>query len=316
MMTKGKIIYLFCIFLLLGSCSTYTTFYGKTYSEITAENKNKAYRLDLSYQGLKTLPDAVDSIQDLRMINLSNNTALNLDQTLKKLAIHKNLKILILDSLDIKEIPTSIKLFPNLKQISLVDNPNLDLKQVIDQISELPVEFLNLKNTKLTKLPENISKLTHLRDLNLSYNSINDLTSYVYLGKLPELYSLWLDHNELQTFPKTIGRLRQVRFLYIDHNHLKELPEQLKEMRKVWVIHAGYNQFEELPPIFSKMKSLLMVHINNNQIRSIPEAYETEKYPLAGLLLDNNSLSDKEIKKAKKTFNGFFLLSFEQKAYK
>ncbi|WP_139195569.1 leucine-rich repeat domain-containing protein [Aquimarina amphilecti] len=250
------------------------------------------------------------------MVNLSNNPNLNIDKSLNQLATHKNLEVLILDSLGIKTIPESIKLFPNLKQISLVNNPGLNLQQILTEISELPIEFLNLKNNQLTKIPENITALNTLRDLNLSYNKIHDEASYSYLGQLPKLYSLWIDHNKLEQLPNTIGQLNQIRFFYVDHNYLKGLSDQLLEMKNVWVIHAGYNKFKEFPSVFSSMKSLLMVHINNNEIVSIPEVYETEKYSLAGLILDNNPLSYEEIIKAKKTFKGFFLLSFEQKSYK
>jgi len=310
-----KLLFYISISLLFIDCSTYTTFYSTTYQEINLDTSSKIHRLDLSNQELEELPSAIANLKDLRMINLSNNSKLNIDSTLRKLAVYKNLEVLILDSLDIKEVPPSIKLFSNLKQISLVHNPNLNLEQAITQISELPIEFLNLKNNKLTKLPKNITTLKNLRDFNLSYNTIEDEKSYSYLGKLPKLYSLWIDHNKLKELPSTIGELSQIRFFYMDHNELKELPDQLTEMRKAWVIHAGYNQFKELPAVFTAQKSLLMVHINNNQIEHIPKVYETEKYALAGLILDNNPLPKTEILRAKKIFNGFFLLSFKQKVY-
>ncbi|WP_299253391.1 hypothetical protein [uncultured Aquimarina sp.] len=314
-MIKRHLLYI-SISLLSFSCSTYTTFYSKTHQEINPAKSSKIYRLDLSNQDLEELPVSIENIKDLKMINLSNNTKLNIDNTLKKLAVHKNLEVLILDNLDIKKVPASIKLFPNLKQVSFVNNPNLNLQQAITQISELPIEFLNLKNNKLTSLPKNITKLQDLKDLNVSYNSINDPNTYIHLGKLPKLYSLWIDHNHLKILPKTIGELDQIRFLYVDHNELKDLPDQLVNMKKVWVIHAGYNKFTELPEVFTTMKALLMIHVNNNQIQVIPKAYETEKYPLAGLLLDNNPLPEAEKQKAKKIFSGFFLLSFGQKGYK
>ncbi|WP_298539622.1 hypothetical protein [uncultured Aquimarina sp.] len=314
-MIKRWLVYCMCLLLLCSSCNTYTTFYSKTHVEINSEKFSKIHRLDLSNQNLNELPKSITKLKDLRMINLSNNMNLDIDSSLRKLAIHQNLEVLILDSLDIKTIPESIKLFPNLKQISLINNPGFNLSQILQQISELPIEFLNLKNNKLTKLPENIKALKNLRDLNLSYNTIKDEESYSYLGELPKLYSLWIDHNKLKELPNSTGELSQIRFLYIDHNELKELPDQFTEMRKVWVIHAGYNLFSELPPEFTKMKALLMVHINNNQIQHIPKVYETDKYALAGLILDNNPLPETEIQRAKKIFNGFFLLSFKQELY-
>ncbi|KAA1246972.1 leucine-rich repeat domain-containing protein [Aquimarina sp. RZ0] len=249
------------------------------------------------------------------MINLSNNKNLNLEETFQELMQHKNLEILILDSLNIIKLPDAIKSLSNLKQLSLINNPKLDLVQIFDQLSELHIEFLNLKNNNISLLPENITKLQKIKDLNLSFNVLQHKKNYEYLSKLPLLYSLWIDHNNLKELPETIGALSQIRFLYIDHNSLEKLPEKITEMKKVWVIHAGYNRFRRLPPEFVKMKALLMVHINNNQITTIPNVYETEKYPLAGLLLDNNPINDIEINRVKNIFKGFFLLSFEQKKY-
>ncbi|MBW1298387.1 leucine-rich repeat domain-containing protein [Aquimarina litoralis] len=314
-MTNKTISFYLCTLWLFASCNTYTTFYSRTYDKIPEKNVPTIHRLDLRNQNLTELPKTIDQIKDLRMIDLSSNPQLDLELALEKLSIHNSLEVLILDSLDIKTIPKSIKKFSNLKQISLVHNPNLRLDQVISQLSELPIEFLNLKDNQLTKLPENITSLKHLKDLNLSYNSITDSNTYIFLGRLPKLYSLWIDHNELKTIPKTIGKLAQIRFLYLDHNSLRELPDELIDMKKLWVVHVGYNKFTELPSVFARMKVLLMVHINNNDITEIPKIYETEKYALAGLLLDNNPLSNKEIERAKRIFKGFFLLSFEQKLY-
>lgn len=314
---RNNIRYIFlCILVCVyTSCSTYTTFYSKTYKQITGNNISKIHRLDLSNQNLTELPAGINKIKDLRMINLSNNPRLNLNNAFKKLSIHTNLEVLILDNLGIRIIPESISQFNKLKQISLAHNTNLLLESTVSRLSKLQIEFLNLANNKLTKLPENIIKLTSLKDLNVSHNTMNDPETYKLLGQLPKLYSLWIDHNELETLPPTIGNLNQIRFLYIDHNNLADIPDSMMDMKKLWVIHAGYNKFRELPAVFAKMKVLLMVHINNNEIRTVPQIYETEKYPLAGLLLDNNAFSKEEVERAKRIFNGFFLLSFEQKVY-
>ena len=315
-MIKVRHTYLLVLGLLfvLSGCNTYKSFYKKTHYSITENSKpEKIYRLDLSRQNLSALPKEVQELSNLRMLNISNNPNLDLEEVFKTITENKELSILIMDSMDIDRLPESLRKLTNLSQLSLVNNPDLDWKQSFSVLSTLPLDFLNLKQNNIKTLPDNIVDLKLIKDLNLSYNHLEGTQNFEFLAKLPKLYSLWLDHNEIKELPETIGKLDQVRFLYIDHNELSQLPATMKDMRKVWVIHGGYNKFEELPPVFTEIPGLFMVHMNNNQISIIPEVYSTEKYPLAGLLLDNNPISGMEKEKAQELFKGFFLLSFEQK---
>ncbi|GAA4271665.1 hypothetical protein U6A24_13850 [Aquimarina gracilis] len=312
-MIKKKAIYLLLVIIAVfaNSCATYTNFYSKTHISVP-QNDTSIHRLDLSDQGLDSLPNSVSKLKDLRMINLSKNPKLDLEKVIPKLVSHKNLEILILDSLNISKLPYTIRKLSNLKQLSLAYNANLDTENTLTKIAELPIEFLNLKGNHIKTLPKNITKLESLKDFNLSHNRLKGNQNYELLGLLPNLYSLWIDHNQLTELPNSIGKINQIRFLYIDHNDLQELPEAMSTM-KTWVVHAGYNKFKELPGVFTKMPALFMVHMNNNDITTIPKVYETESYPLAGLILDNNPVLKPEKQKAKQLFKGFFLLSFEQK---
>ncbi len=307
----GKYILFVIITFLASSCTTYINFYSKTHTTVS-KNDQKIFRLDLSSQNLDALPESISTLKDLRMLNLSGNPNLDLEKELKKLSNPKNIEILTLDSLNLQRLPKSILKLSNLKQLSLANNPTLDVKQALDLITILPIEFLSLKGNRIEEIPQNIVKISSLKDLNLSYNKLRGDQNFELFGKLPKLYSLWVDHNELEVLPASIGKVDQIRFLYIDHNKLQELPKEMSAM-KTWVVHAGYNQFKELPEIFTNMHSLFMVHINNNDITTIPDAYQKEKYPLAGLILDNNPINTKERTKAEILFKGFFLLSFEQK---
>mgnify|MGYP000044169227 CR=1 FL=1 len=298
------------IFVLLSSCSTYTTFYGETVRTLDVDTKTR--RLDVSYQDLKEFPVSFEKLETLRMLNLSGNTQLDIPEILASLPHPEKLEILVLDSLQLKKIPEVLSDYKNLKQLSLAYNPTLAIEETITVIEELPLEFLNLKGNQLTQLPEAITHLKTLKDLNLSYNKVHDENSYTYLGALPNLYSLWLDHNYLAKLPKTIGAIDQITYFYIDNNALTFLPQEMENMTGLRVLHAGYNKFTELPERFIKMPSLIMVHINNNQITSFPRKYEVEKYAMLALLLDHNPLPEEERLWAEKTFKKFFLLSFEQ----
>lgn len=246
-------------------------------------------------------------------LDLSGKTGIDLDATFTNFPTPTKLEVLILDSLQLKLLPKSIIRFKNLKHISLAFNANLDLQQAFENIKELPIEFINLQKNQLTKLPENIKKLQSLTDINLSYNNLKDENTYLFLSKLPHLNEVWLAHNYLQEVPTNIGYLTQISRLYLGHNQLEKLPEEMSKMQQLKVLHLEHNHFKKFPELFLKTPALLLVHLNNNAISKIPKSFEGKKISIKGLILDNNPIPEHEIAWAKKEFNSFFLLSFQQK---
>ncbi|MEP0262828.1 leucine-rich repeat domain-containing protein [Dokdonia sp.] len=307
----NRTVFISCILLvLLSSCGTYTTFYGETVQDTTVDEHTR--RLDLSYQNLTELPLAYDTLHSLRMLDLSGNVDLDISHVLASITYPEEIDVLILDSLNLKEIPPELKRYTHLKQLSLGYNPRLDIEKTIASLEGTSLEFLNLRGNEIIEIPQNIETLQTLKDLNLSYNHIHDEASYQYLGALPKLFSLWIDHNELTVLPTTIGGLSQLRYFYIDHNKLTTLPSEISGMERVWTIHAGHNRFTELPIELMGVPKLILVHMNNNRIASISRNYGEKKYSMKALLLDHNPLPKEERLWAEKAFKNFFLLSFKQ----
>ncbi len=296
--------------LLLFSCNTYKTYYNDTITQISNEENSKdILRLDLSES--QDVIYNIDGLKNLRMLNVSTRGDINLDSLFLKLPNPKELRVLILDSMHLDNLPSTINRFTRLKQLSLNNNPDLKLEVVIHKIKDLSIEFLNFQHNEISEIPENIEGLTYLKDLNLSNNNLDGFNHFEYVSSIKHLSSLWLTDNKLSEFPTSLGSLQQLRNLYIEHNNLIDIPEDITGMKKVWVIHAGHNLFTELPANFGKMKSLILLHINNCQISSIPEVYSKKRsYSMLGLIIDNNKLSVNEKKFCRKSFGHFFVLSF------
>jgi Leucine-rich repeat (LRR) protein len=312
----NKYSYILVIYICLGlltSCSTFATFYGDTATVISEEGK--ILRLDLSYQNLQVVPEQFNQLTQLRMLDLSGNTQLDIEHVLSKVSSPEKLAVLILDSLQLSQLPKNLSRFKNLTQLSLVHNPDLDWGIAFQQLENLPLVFLNLQRNNINSLPTTITKLSKLKDLKLSYNMLKDEQSYIFLSQLPNLYAVWLDFNELTVVPDNIGLLSQITYLYLDGNMLTDLPSSMRSMMSLSVIHLGYNKFSQLPERFMEMPKLLMVHINNNQITTIPRNYGIKKYALLALLLDGNPIPPEEVRWAKKALNRYFLLSFEQPVF-
>lgn len=305
---RNVIIWILLALLSVG-CQTYKRSFGNTYTSINA-NSSKIYRLDLSNQNLSKIPKSISQCDALRMLNLSGNPDLDIDDAFNAISTPETLEVLILDSLQIDVLPQSINRFINLKHLSLNANPETDFDAIFDLVNELPIKFISLQQNELKSIPTSFSKLEKLKSVNFSNNQLGKSEDFKILSRLPELTSLWLTDNSITVLPAEISDLKGLRNLYLEHNLLKTLPEEIAQMPKVWVLHLGHNQFKELPVILTRMNSLLLLHINNNPIHSIPEAYATEKYSLMGLIIDNNELSDQDIKRWEKEFSAFFQASF------
>jgi Leucine-rich repeat (LRR) protein len=307
-MTK-KIFYILILCgIILQSCSIYKRSFGTTFTKIDTENYEQLYRLDFSNQQLKEIPLNMGKLVELRVLNLSGNTDLNLAEVFEALPNPEKLEVLILDRLDLKSVPKTIRRFHNLRHLSLNFNPAIELEKICTTIKKLPLEFLNLQSNNLKGFPITIGSIKTLKAINTSHNRISNLEN---LGKLPNLQSLWLTDNNIGKLPKEIALLTSLRNLYIEKNKLTSLPNAMQKLESLTVLHAGYNLFQHLPKQLVEIPRLLLLHINNCQITEIPKVFSTSKYSLMGIILNNNKLSEEDKKQWSEEFNSFFVASFK-----
>ncbi len=280
--------------------------------DVLTSNKirySKVRRLDMSKQQLKELPSDLKKFENLRSVNLSNNPDLNFENAIQTLRELKKLEVVILDSNRIEKIPENIGSIKLLTHLSLVNNPKLDLSQLSEILQESTrLKSLNLSNNNIQKLPESFSELSTITNLRLTNNGINSVDDFIVLGKMESLDLLWLDENNIEELPISIGQLK-VREIYLDNNAISYLPQEILGCSNLCVMHLGNNKFTKLPKVIIEMPKLYFVSLNKNEISLIPTVFEKSKYHLSALVLDDNELSEDQIKMAKKYFSSFFLLS-------
>lgn len=307
-MRRGCLWALIVAVTLLGtSCETYRAQFGETASSIDA----RALTLRLDFSGGKriTLPDDVDKLKRLRMLNLSDNPGLDLAATLTRVCALPKLSTLLLEGMAMSELPDAIQRCRSLTSLSLARNPKLRLPDALTKLAGSKIQFLNLSENKLSRLPKEIRGLERLEDLRLSHNEITDLETFEYLSSLPELYTLWLDHNQYANVPESVGSLQQIRYLFLDHNEITMLPAAMTNMRRLKVIHLNHNRLRALPERMLDMPNLLMAFLSSNAIQHISPRFETESYFLRGIVLDDNCLSADQAVRAAKQFRHFFMFS-------
>lgn len=145
-------------------------------------------------------------------------------------------------------------------------------------------EELILERYSLLSLPHSITRLTHLKTLNISRNEIKDIS---FLAELKQLESLDLRGNQIQSFSFLV-EFKQLQFLGLSVNKVEDLSYifELPELKSLGLV---INQIQNLS-FLSNLKQLKSLDLSNNQSQDY--SFLTELKQLTSLRLSNNQIRD------------------------
>ena len=177
--------------------------------------------------------------------------------------------VLELDGQDLTELPGEIRVLrQNLKVLSLSNN---QLSKLPDEISLLEqLTELDVSDNLLTELPPQIGNLIGLKTLSIGHNRLRELPPSI--GQLTDLRELRANDNKLRELPAEIGQLTKLRRLHIQQNRLTELPQEFTRLEALWEWEAKPNR---LPPSGQdglKASQNLWIHPPEEIVRKGPKA--------------------------------------------
>ncbi|MCT7956014.1 leucine-rich repeat domain-containing protein [Laspinema palackyanum] len=186
-----------------------------------------------------------------------------------------------------------------------------ELLQIIQQAAEDKVTSLDLSNTQLSALPQEIGELSNLTELNLSYNYLRDLPQEIgqlsnlinldlwsnqlsalhpEIGQLSNLTELGLAGNKLTALPQEIGQLSNLTELDLAGNKLTALPPEIGQLSNLTVLYLWRNQLSVLPPEIGQLSNLTVLDLADNQLTALPPEIG-QLFNLTELDLADNQLS-------------------------
>ena len=159
------------------------------YREVAAERMKKAYlsqseSLDLSNLNLRTLPDAIGNLGNLKKLILNGNRLSTLPETMWDL---DDLQKLSLENNELRAVPDVVCSLINLQELNLSDNALTVLPHTVGQLNYL--QKLVVSNNQLSALPEMMDSLINLRILAIDGNPLSTCFKRSDIG-LPHLQSL------------------------------------------------------------------------------------------------------------------------------
>lgn len=136
----------------------------KTYRSLAAANAepDSVFKLDLSKQKRKEIPEEIRKFKNLQILNLSRNRLRVVPSWIGEL---KNLQSLDLSNNKLKELPDSIGYCGNLIYLGLNRNIIETLPRTIGRLEFLQV--IELWDNEIIALPEEIKNLHNLKTLEL-----------------------------------------------------------------------------------------------------------------------------------------------------
>lgn len=173
---------------------------------------------------IKVLSDEIFQIEDLEILDLSNNPGLY--------ALPPDIKSFIkLISLDLSNcyslyaLPQEIGELYTLKMLKIHQSALYSLPRKIGQLKAL-IE-LQISGSQLDNIPREIGNLSNLVSLNLRANNLRNLPSII--SNLSHLEQIDLSNNLFVSIPESIMALTGVRFLKLAGNPIKSIPDEILE---------------------------------------------------------------------------------------
>jgi len=152
------------------------------------------------------------------------------------------------------------------------------------------LNYLNITQTCLRVMPDELEKLTNLTTLVLHSNEIAVLPSAI--GRLTKLKVLDCSRNKLTSLPQELNNLPQLSTLNLASNQLQSIPSQNTNV-KLSILDLSNNCFEVFPDVcYAELVHLSEIHVNGNQITEIPTTIN-QLQALKVLNLADNLISGK-----------------------
>ena len=215
------------------------------------ERAGKRYLIDKKGNEYKFTNNINELDETIEAFTLDRKTGFEADDVRQKIFENRQLKILFLESSNIKKLPVEIGQLSNLQYLSLRKNQLTAFPVEIGQLSNL--QSLHLSSNELTSLPSEIGQLSNLQSLDLRYNQLTSLPTEI--GQLSNLQSLSLSSNELRELPSAIGQLSNLQSLYLYGNELRELPSAIGQLSNLQSLYLRANNFSKEEK--QKIKKLL-----------------------------------------------------------
>ena len=207
--------------------------------------------LDLSRCGLSDIPDTLEELEDLRVLDIGNTfSSINGDANI------------------FTTLPDSIENLTNLQSLDLSFTPISALPDSVTRLTSL--QKLSLSSANISTLPESIGNLTNLRWLYLGGTNISALPESI--GNLTNLQSLYLSGTNISALPDSIGNLTNLQSLPLYRTSISALPDSIRNLTNLPELDLSGTNINVLPDFIGNLTNLKSLSLSESLISALPDS--------------------------------------------
>ncbi|ESA44140.1 hypothetical protein GE21DRAFT_1471 [Neurospora crassa] len=248
----------------------------------------KLNHVDLSGRNLITIPVPLyRKAAEIVSLNLSRN--LSLDVPRDFIQACTALRDIKYNNNEAQALPKSFATASKLTYLDVSNNRLQDLDH--SELSKLTgLLKLNLANNCLRSLPPTLGAYKSLRTLNISSNFLDVFPSFIC--ELETIVDLDLSFNSINNLPDNLMKLRNLEKFVITNNRLSgPISESVRDLVSLRELDIRYNQISTID-VLSDLPRLEILSADHNQISKFSGSFER----LRSLKLNSNPIVKFEVK--------------------
>ncbi|KAJ4972225.1 hypothetical protein NE237_005324 [Protea cynaroides] len=214
----------------------------------------------LSWKGFRNIEFTLTNSRNLTVLDLSHGFITEKWLSWSSIKEAENLKFLDLSySAQLSQTPNfsanlqlEVLLFQGCENLATIDASICELRSL---------KTLDIRNTKISQLPENLSPLEALMELLIDKTSIERLPNSI--GQLKNLKTLSAQYCKIQEtgIPDDIGRLSSLKYLNLNGNHFLSLPATVSSLSLLQTLSLmSCDKLQSLPQL-SNLTNLKALYI-------------------------------------------------------
>lgn len=241
------------------------------------------------FEGRQKILKDIATLKELKKMYISNFNIIKIFEEKENIKENSQffpkLQKVDLSSNNFEIFPIQLCYNNTIKKISMLQNPNMKLREEIITITNL--KFLYISYCNIKEFPKYLFEIKSLKKLDISNNEIVKIPNFY---DLCNLYKINFSNNKIIEIPKTFNNFYNLNKVNFSYNCIKNIPNVFLGMEFFYKINLSHNMIESIPKTFNSEDYFCVIKFSNNLIKNIH--FNCFKNSLSYVYFNNNKIKN------------------------